>query len=383
VFSRRNSSGARANRKVMTFPETTIDRPQTEISPGRILLNVGIAGLAFVLACAGLNAFLPFPEIDVVSPNLRFLLQHRDDFDTIFIGSSRIRHQISPAIFDRTMGAAGLPTRTFNFGINGMVPPEDSYVLERFLGARPRHLRWVFIELDELQTERVPETEGTRRALYWHDGKRTALVLRAILDPSYRDSGFARLRKLGELMLPGLENSEARDLFFFHSALFAKKFTNIGRKIELAGWISRLWKEEGLSRELGSNGYVPLSQTMSAAEAVIYQTEIERAVTHAGSRSVSASTEHAYRELAEQVRKAGATPIFLVTPLTMQVKLEFRSESGTGATVMSFNNATAYPQLYRNEMRIDRSHLNSAAAEEFTRLVAENFLQLRRENRIQ
>jgi hypothetical protein len=51
--------------------------------------------------------------------------------------------------------------------------------------------------------------------------------------------------------------------------------------------------------------------------------------------------------------------------------------------VMSFNDARAYPQLYRKEMRLDGSHLNSVAAEEFTRLVAENFLRLRRENRIQ
>jgi hypothetical protein len=67
----------------------------------------------------------------------------------------------------------------------------------------------------------------------------------------------------------------------------------------------------------------------------------------------------------------------------MQIKLGFRPESGIAGTIMSFNNARAYPQLYRNEMRIDGDHLNSVAAEEFTRLVAENFSQLRRENRIE
>jgi hypothetical protein len=369
----------------MAFPETKVDRPQTEIAPGRKVLIAGIAVLAFVLTCATLNTILPLPEIGVVSPNLRFFLQHRDDFDTLFIGSSRIRHQISPAIFDRTMGAAGFPTRTFNFGVNAMVPPEDGYVLERLLGARPRHLKWVFIELDELQTKRVPETEGTRRSLYWHDRKRTALVLRAILDAGHPEGGFTLLGKLGRVILPGSGNSEARDLFFFHSKLFVTNFTNIGRKIELGRWISYLWKEEVLSNEMGSagDGYVPLSEKMSAAETITYQAELEHAVTHAGSRFVSAATEDAYRDLAEEVRKAGATPIFLVTPLAMQIKLAFRPQAGIASPIMSFNNATAYPQLYRNEMRMDRSHLNNVAAEEFTRLVAENFLQLRRENRIQ
>ena len=349
----------------MPSSETKPDRPRTEFSPGRGFLNAGIAALAFVLACAGLNAFLPFPEIDVVSPNLRFFQQHRDDFDTVFIGSSRIRHQISPAIFDRMMREAGLPTRTFNFGINGMVPPEDGYVLERLLGAKPRHLKWVFIELDELQTKRVPEAEGTRRALYWHDLKRTSLVIRAI----HEGGGYW----------------EARELLLFHGALFVKNFTNIGRKIDFSEWMSRLWKEEALSKELGrdGDGYVPLSRKMSATEAVVYETELKHAVTHSGSRFVSASTEHAYRQLAEEVRRAGAIPIFLVTPLTMQIKLGFRPESGIAGNVMSFNDARAYPQLYLNEVRFNADHLNGTGAEEFTRLVAENFLQLRRENRIQ
>ena len=369
----------------MLFPETNFDRPRAEFSPGRGALNAGIAVLAFLLACAGLNAFLPFPEIDVVSLKLRFFRQHRDDFDTVFIGSSRIRHQISPAIFDRTMRQAGFPTRTFNFGINAMAPPEDGYLLERLLGTKPRHLRWVFIELDELQAKRIPETENTRRSAYWHDRKRTSLLLRAILDTDHEEGGFALLRRIGELVFSGRENSEARDLLFFHGAHFAKNFTNAGRIADLSSWISRLLKEEALSEKLGSlgDGYVPRSRKMSVTEAVVYEAELKQAVTETGFRFVSASTEHAYRQLAGEVKKAGATPIFLVTPLTMQIKLGFRPESGIAGTIMWFNDAKAYPQLYRNETRSDSGHLNSVAAKEFTRIVAESFLQLRRENQIQ
>jgi hypothetical protein len=345
------------------------------------MLNTGIAALAFVLACAGLHAVLPFPEIGTVSPKLRFFQHHRDDFDTVFIGSSRIRHQISPQIFDRTMRLTSLPTRTFNFGINGMVPPEDGYVLECLLSARPRHLRWVFIELDELHTERVRETESTRRSVYWRDGKRTSLVLRAVLGAGQETSGLTLLRRTGELLLSRRQNSETWDLLFFHGALFAKNLTNIGRKSDLSRWMMNHWKAGKLGS--GDDGYVPLSRKMSTAEAVVYEAQFKDAMAHSGSRFVSASTEHACRQLAEEVRKAGATPIFLVTPVTMQIKLGFRPESGIAGNVMSFNDANAYPQLYRNEMRIDGFHLNAVAAEEFTRLVAENFLRLRRENRIQ
>jgi hypothetical protein len=340
------------------------DSPQTNFSIGRGFLDVGIAVLAFVLVCAGLNALLPFPEIDVVSAELRFFQEHRDEFDTVFIGSSRIHHQVSPAIFDRVMGEAGHPTRTFNFGINGMFPPESGYVLERLLRTKPRHLKWVFIELDELETRRIPKAEASRRSLYWHDWKRTSLMLRKILADDHRD---------------------ARDLFFFHSALFAKNFTNIGRKIDLAWWSSHLGKKPALPKSLGrdGDGYVPHVKTLSAAEVTAYEAGLERAAAQAEFGFVSASTEQAYRQWADEVRKVGATPIFLVPPRTAQIKYGFRPESGLAGTVMLFNDAKAYPQLYLNEVRFDADHLNGTGAEEFTRVVAHNLSRLIDKNRVQ
>jgi hypothetical protein len=176
-----------------------------------------------------------------------------------------------------------------------------------------------------------------------------------------------------------------RELFFFHSALFLKNFTNIGRKIDLVRWKSHPWKKEAPSNDLGpdGDGYVPQNRKMPAAEASIYQTDLERAITQADARFISTSTERAYRQLAEEVRKAGATPIFLVTPIMAQIRLGFRPGSGIKGTVMSFNDAKAYPQLYRQEMRVNGGHINGTAAEDFTRLVAQSFSQLVQENRIQ
>jgi hypothetical protein len=362
-----------------------VDAPRTDFSTGRAFLDAGIALLAFVLVCAGLNALLPFPEIDVVSAELRFFKEHQDEFNTVFVGSSHIHHQISPAIFDRITSEAGHPTRTFNFGINGMFPPESGYVLERLLIAKPRHLKWVFIELDELETRRFPQAEASRRSLYWHDWKRTSLVLRKILDTVRPGDGLSFSRKIGEVIAPGPGKSDARDLFIFHSALFAKNFTNIGRKIDLAWWSSHLGKQDAPAKGLGrdGDGFVPQTKTMSAEEAIAYETGLKDAVANAESRFVSASTEQAYRQWAEDVRKTGATPVFLVTPKTTQIKLGFRPESGVAETVMRFNDARAYPQLYRNEMRVDADHLNGVAAEEFTELVARKFSELIQEKQLQ
>jgi hypothetical protein len=120
------------------------------------LTNSAIAVTAFFVTCVSLHAVLPFPEIDGgVSQKFRFFSAHKDEFDTLFIGSSRVYFQISPAIFDRVTRESGLPTHSFNFGIGGMYLPETAYLLEQILSLRPRNLRWVFIEYDELQTRRT------------------------------------------------------------------------------------------------------------------------------------------------------------------------------------------------------------------------------------
>ena len=46
-----------------------------------------------------------------------------------------------------------MPTHSFNFGIGGMYLPETAYLLEQILNLKPRNLRWVFIEYDEMQTK--------------------------------------------------------------------------------------------------------------------------------------------------------------------------------------------------------------------------------------
>lgn len=361
------------------------DAPRTDFSPSRGFLDVGIAVLAFVLVCAGLNALLPFPEIDVVSAELRFFQEHRDEFDTVFLGSSRIHHQVSPAIFDRAMREAGHPTRSFNFGINGMLPPESGYVLERLLRTKPRRLKWVFIELDELESRRIRKAGASRRSLYWHDWQRTSLVLRKVLDDYRPEDGLSLPTRIGGIFTPGQENSQARDLFFFHGALFAKNFANIGRKSDLTWWSSYFGKKAAPPKDLGhdDDGYVPQIRKMSKAEAGAYEAELERAVARADFSRVSPATEQAYRQWADEIRKTGATPIFLVTPTTAQTKLRFRSESGIAGAVMPFNDAKDYPQLYRNEIRFDADHLNSTGAEEFTRLIADNLSRLINDGRIQ
>jgi hypothetical protein len=344
------------------------------------LTNSAIAVIAFLTTCIGLHAVLPFPEIDGgVSQKFRFFAAHKDEFDTLFIGSSRIYFQISPAIFDRVTRESGLPTHSFNFGIGGMYLPETSYLLEQILNLKPRNLRWVFIEYDELQTKWSPENQTSRRALYWADWKRVSLLLRKLTDAGTAPLWLPDPANLREILLPQNDEKSTGSLLTFYAGQFEKNYTNVARAADVLDYFLGRDTRERRARYLGaaSDGYVTRPNRMSPGQAAAYERGLAVAMAQIGTRPLSPYTVEAYRQCAEEVRNIGAAPIFLITPNTTQISVATEITALPGV-VMAFNNPQTYPSLYRSSVRRDGQHLTKSGAEEFTRVVAGNFVELAR-----
>ena len=358
--------------------------PPDKATGGKTLIRgvtnsvIGVA--AFLVTCIGLRAVLPFPQIDGgVSQKFRFFAAHKDEFDTLFIGSSRVYFQISPAIFDRVTRESGLPTHSFNFGIGGMYLPETAYLLEQILNLKPRNLKWVFIEYDELQTKWSPENQTSRRALYWADWKRVSLLLRKLTDVGTDPLWLPNPAKLRDIVLRQNDEKNTRSLVTFYVGQFEKNYTNVARAADvLDSLLSRETKERRASY-LGaaSDGYVTRPNRMSPNQAAAYERGIAAAIAQTGTRRLSPYAVKAYRECAQEVRSIGAAPIFLITPSTTQINVATDATGLTGV-VMAFNNPRAYPNLYRTSARRDGQHLTKSGAEEFTRIVAANFVDLAR-----
>jgi hypothetical protein len=346
----------------------------------RALVNSAICVAAFLFTCLGLHAVLPFPEIDGgVSQKFRFFAAHKDEFDTLFIGSSRIYFQISPGTFDRVTRERGLPTHSFNFGIGGMYLPETSYLLEQILNLKPRNLRWVFIEYDELQTKWSPANQTSRRALYWADWKRVSLLLRKLTDAGTDSLWRPTPAKLRDIILRQKEEKNTRSLLMFYVTQLERNYTNVSRAADLPGNFLRRDTSERRASYLGAanDGYVVRPGRMSPSQAATYERGLAAAITEAGTRPLSRYSLQAYQQCAQEVRNIGATPIFLITPSTTQIDIAVEINGAPGL-MMAFNNPQTYPTLYRSDVRRDGQHLTKAGAEEFTRLVAANFVELAR-----
>jgi len=348
------------------------------------LANSAIAVTAFLITCVSLHALLPFPEIDGgVSQKFRFFAAHKDEFDTLFIGSSRIYFRISPATFDRFTRESGLSTHSFNFGIGGMYLPESAYLLEQILSLKPRNLRWVFIEYDELQTKWSPENQTSRRALYWADWKRVSLLLRKLADAGTDPVWLPNAAKLRDIVLRQDDEKNTRSLLTFYVTQVERNYTNVARAADVLDYFFARDTNEHRASYLGaaSDGYVPRAGGMSPSQAAAYELGLAAATAQSGTSPVSSYAVEAYRQCATEVRNIGATPIFLITPSTTQINVATESTELPGV-VMAFNNPRTYPSLYRSSLRRDGQHLTKSGAEEFTRLVAANFVALARAGEI-
>ena len=330
-------------------------------------LCVGIALAALVATSALLHALFPPTIPGGVAAKLKFFTEHKDEFDTLFVGTSTIYYSVSPEIFDRTTRASGLPTHSFNFGIDAMHPPENFYVLEQILKTKPRNLKWVFLETADIETK-LHQVLGTERAVYWHDWPRTGLTLRKALDPRGEAKWYIRISRLW-LARRDLAN---------HLKLFAQRFVNIGRVNLLSSKIRGLEAEAEVELGPKRDGYRLAGDAMSPETAVIFQKRLAQEIAGARPKPLDPYADQAYRAYADRIRALGAAPLFVVPPLIFQSPVSFRHPPPPGS-LLSFNDARTYPMLFDPKVRIDDAHLTKEGAEEFTRLLAQEFVRRARQ----
>jgi len=256
-------------------------------------------------------------------------------------------------------------------------------LLEQILNLKPRNLRWVFIEYDELQTKWSPENQTSRRALYWADWKRVSLLLRKLTDAGTAPLWRSNPAKLREVMLPQNDDKSTGSLLTFYAGQFAKNYTNVSRAADVLGYFLGRDTKERRASYLGaaSDGYVTRPNRMSPSQAAAYERGLAAAMGEAGTHPPSPYTVEAYRQCAQEIRNIGATPIFLITPSTTQINIASES-TGAPGVVMAFNDPRTYPSLFRSSVRRDGQHLTKSGADEFTRIVAANFVELARAGEI-
>jgi hypothetical protein len=211
-----------------------------------------------------------------------------------------------------------------------------------------------------------PGVEHTRRAVYWHDWTRTAVVARKILALDVRENLKRKVKRAGKWH---------RELAL-HVGLLLRNLMNTGTAI---GLLEQIGTDQAIddAADLGpdGDGYCPAPPQEDPTVLAAYEESLKHGFGELKNKAVDAYAEKAFLELAERFRAIGVTPIFFTAPGSAGV-LPARFSHADAPTVLVFNDATLYPSLYRPEVRRDQSHFNAAGAEEFTRLFAQRVLEL-------
>jgi len=327
-------------------------------------LYAAIALAAFIATSALIHVLLPPMIPKGVAAKLRYFSEHKDEFDTVIVGSSALYYSVSPEVFDAATREKGVPTRTFNFGIDGMQPPENFYVLDQILKTKPKKLKWVLLELGEVQPRWFALLE-TQRAVYWHDWPRTWLTVRQALNPRGNANWFIQITRLWL----------ARRDIASNLVLFGKRFANAGRAADfLPSAKQERYADAALELGPNSDGFRYAGDEMSEERAVSYQQLLAHEISVARPKILDPATQQGYREAAARIRAAGAKPVFVVTPTIFQRPLQFGQTPP--APVIAFNSAAKFPEFYDVKIRVDNSHLNREGAEKFALTLAGEFARL-------
>lgn len=130
------------------FHRTVSSHPSESRRPKSVLYYLTsclTACLSFLIVSLLLQqlhpAVSPPENIDDISPKYSYYQSQKDDYDTLFFGSSRTYSHVIPRQFDALTQASGIRTNSFNFGIPGMFDVEGSAFLEGALSHPPKQLK--------------------------------------------------------------------------------------------------------------------------------------------------------------------------------------------------------------------------------------------------
>lgn len=336
-------------------------------------INVAIFAAAALTCGEFIRRRLPFPPVPTVQPKVEWLRVHGDEYDTFFVGSSRIYRHIVPQLFDELMAARGEPTRSFNLGFDGMRPPEDSYVLEQVLAHRTKPLKYVIVEGNDLRVNFDGEARGTMRAAYWHDLKRCLVIVRATLWLTSSD----------ETTWLGIweDRFSSIDTFLAHVQPALSRALNVGRGMELLTWLPVAQPHEELSdKNLGDrrDGYFygPRSGEISKADRKKLESGVAERLKKPTQPFFSDAESQRVLQEKRRVTELHGGQMLLVHPPKTQAETFYPDpQFGPLIPVINLSDPVKQPDLFDPRYRKDDAHLNPAGAEIFTRLFVEELLR--------
>lgn len=330
----------------------------------RTFLHLSLFGLSFGVISACLRP--DFSTDRVLQAKWDQFLAERDEYDAVFIGSSRVYRAFWPKAFNESLPPE-LQLRVFNFGVGSMRPHELTYHLDRLIESRPRRLKLVLVELMDWTPTVLPEMAEHPRTVAWHTPQGTwrALQTEWLSQPGWLDliSAASQHVRMAAIRATGYGsgslwwNGRDRDRAAHYQAVMK----------HADGYVA-------FDQELGDSfrrrRAVFLEQNLP-----IFREQVAR-IDQVNRQPGRLDQFNLPAQLAQQrmLQQAGLDVVYVIPNLRWGTPdLNELTRRQLLEQVWSFNHVADFPELYDETRYFDRGHLNRAGASRFSQLLAERY----------
>ena len=333
-----------------------------------VVLCLACVGISFIFEdCPGVR----LDEGSVERRKYEYFAANKDEFDTLVVGSSQVYRHVNPILFDEEVAENGHSTRSFNFGIGGMYMPEIFYAVDWILAQKPEKLKYMLVELRELEPVLFEQNKLSRREISWH----TPEVTKFMETLAWRSD--REVEEKFDLQLYTLRRALYR-LGNVSLAIPAIEDWLDGRSKNPKPWLRRghlpidaELKQDPDDRILRRRRQWFLDNPRAHAK------NMEAFYEDPPNQEPEQLMIDSLTEFVAKIRAAGVEPIFFIGVPSYRnysdiVRLE---EMGVLPVLFHYHDPETYPEFYDREKLFEMRHLLSPGAERFTKLLAADFAE--------
>jgi hypothetical protein len=330
-----------------------------------------LALLSFLIVAQGISALalrIGFGDKYAVGAALEQAFKAADT-TVLFVGTSRIKFAVDPALFDAEMRKKGYQTTAFNMGVPALSFVEMEYMIHEYFSRRPCCVKYVFIEPDIIEEASLREPNSVRSILFF--------------SASNALHNFTYILQEKETLPP----PASRWVFakYILTAMF-RHYTNAGLAQSFFGD-----DHDNFRAQENLNGYVSMAKQPGhlsdkfAADAALRsqydQMLTELAAPYSGAH-ISNKQFARYLELVAYIKSKGAEAIVIRPPQLIYAQYSaavvdrIRIACPAAIPILDFGHPLENEEFYRPQNRVDYDHLDFEMAEHLTRIVADRFAEL-------
>lgn len=310
--------------------------------------------LLIIISLNVFDSFLPYHYGNrIFSEKIQLYRQNKQNYNTVFFGSSRIHNQINPTVFDKER--KGL--KSFNFGVRATFNPESYFLLENFLKSKDSDgIKYVFLEVLKL-SDIDPSNSLTIRGYYWSNFSYLLYINNYISQSSL--SNLKKIKLSGKYLRSyGFKQFDIHRFQIWKEKILIKNFEGY------TNGFSPLTNEKMNSYKKfhsdTTNNYIKASQLLT-----------QRIISKSNQNYGHLNKLNSLNSLAKEKK---IELFYIITPrssnfsFALQVLKNLPKER-----VINLANQKEYPELYLVKNSYDTAHLNENGSNIFTSLIGKKF----------